>query len=448
MSEQMAVTIVDDKFDVRESLRQWLELSGYTPRTYESAEQALQDIDVDYPGIVISDLMLPGIDGLGFLRRIQMIDPQLPVIMITGYGRVKLAVEAMQLGAYDFLEKPFDPDRMADLAKRASQARSLTLENRALRRELSGIANLQNRLIGDSLAMRQLREEILDASQADGHVLITGEIGTGKSTIARALHACGPRQGKRFIVVNCDAFAEDELGRQLYGPLDEGLPLIDQSIGGSLCMEDFFALTPSVQARLLQRIEETKYRDRSPFRIIAVSNQQPEQESTASPIRQDLMDRIARVRIRVPQLRERPEDILPLFNQFTCMFSEDYGCLPPTITSEDAVLLLKSDFPGNVRQLIQVAERAVLSNRRGNFSLAELLSPGESSIQPTNPKGIGSLRQQLDAFEHMLIEFCMRQNHGLVAEVAKDLSIPRRTLNDKLVKYRLKRSDYQDRGAS
>ena len=448
MSEQMEVTIVDDKFDVRESLRQWLELSGYIPRTYESAEQALQDIDSDYPGIVISDVMLPGIDGLGFLRRIQMIDPQLPVIMITGYGKVRLAVEAMQLGAYDFLEKPFDPDRMADLAKRASQARSLTLENRALRRELSGIANLQNRLVGESSAMRQLREEILDASQADGHVLITGEIGTGKSTSARALHACGPRQGKRFIVVNCDAFAEDELGRQLFGPMDEGLPLIDQSLGGSLCMEDFFALSPPLQARLLQRIEETKFRDRAPFRIIAVSNQQSEQDSTDWLIRQDLIDRVARVRINVPPLRERSEDILPLFNRFTCMFSEDYGCLPPTVTPEDAVLLLNSDFPGNVRQLIQVAERAVLSNRRGNFSLAELLSPGEPSIPHTQSKGVGSLRQQLDAFEHMLIEISMRQNNGSVAEVAKDLSIPRRTLNDKLAKYRLKRSDYQDRSES
>jgi len=180
----MKIAIVDDERDMRQSISQWLALSGYDTQSFASATDALAAIDVDFPGIVISDIKMPGMDGIQFLRKLMGQDSTLPVILITGHGDVPMAVEAMRIGAFDFLEKPFDPERMSTLARKASNARRLTLDNRALRRELSDASLLMKKLIGKSSAMVRLREEILDISQADGHVLIDGETGTGKTLVA------------------------------------------------------------------------------------------------------------------------------------------------------------------------------------------------------------------------------------------------------------------------
>ena len=193
MSKAMKVAIVDDETDMRQSISQWLTLSGFETDTYASAEEALKGLGTDYPGIVVSDVRMPGMDGMQFLKKLKGIDSTLPVIMITGHGDVPMAVEAMRVGAFDFLEKPFNPDRMTELAKKATQARRLTLDNRALRRELSDGTALIKKLIGQSPVMERLKEDILDLGQADGHVLIEGETGPGKTLIAHALHAGGAR---------------------------------------------------------------------------------------------------------------------------------------------------------------------------------------------------------------------------------------------------------------
>ena len=177
---------------MRESVAQWLQLSGFEPVAFEAAEPALKVLGPDFAGVVISDIRMPGMDGMALLRRLQSIDPGLPVILMTGHGDVPMAVEAMRIGAFDFVEKPFDPDRLAELCQRGGEARARTLETRALRRELSDGSVLMRRLMGASPAVEKLRETILDVAQADGHVLILGETGTGKSLIALALHAGGP----------------------------------------------------------------------------------------------------------------------------------------------------------------------------------------------------------------------------------------------------------------
>ncbi|MDE2911797.1 MAG: sigma-54 dependent transcriptional regulator [Paracoccaceae bacterium] len=446
MIEQPVIAIVDDEKDVRESISQWLALSGYSLRTYAGAEQALRDINADFPGIIVSDFRMPGLDGIEFLRRLKAIDSQLPVIMITGHGDIPLAVTAMKSGAYDILEKPFEPDRLTELSRRAVEARCLILENRTLKRELSDGTVLSRKLVGTSQAMQHIREEILDASQADRHVMIRGEIGTGKSTIARALHACGPRQGKKIVTVNCDAFADDELSRQLFGPLDSGQPLLDQSLGGSLCLEAIHALPPGLQARLLERIETMENRDGSLLRIISVFNQDPDDGtgSAEAVIRRDLLDRLTAFQIFLPPLRQRGEDILTLFTHFTWLFSEEYGYSPPAVTANDAAHLIQADWPGNIRQVIQVAERAVLSNRRGGYSLGTLLSTGSGDPQvetETADNGL-SLRDNVDAFERMLIDHSMRRHSGSIDGVTDDLSVPRRALNEKLAKFGMNRADY------
>ena len=205
MAQAMKIAIVDDEQDMRQSISQWLALSGYDTETFSSAEDALKVLGPEYPGIVISDIKMPGMDGIQLLKKLMGADSTLPVIMITGHGDVPMAVEAMRVGAFDFLEKPFNPDRMSELAKRASNARRLTLDNRALRRELSGGTQIMNKLIGASPVMERLREDILDLGQADGHVLIDGETGTGKTLVAHALHAVGSRAGKKFVLVSCAA---------------------------------------------------------------------------------------------------------------------------------------------------------------------------------------------------------------------------------------------------
>ena len=200
------IEVLQGLYCVQYPISQWLALSGYETETYAKAEEALKVLGPDYPGIVVSDIKMPGMDGMQFLRKLKGLDSSLPVIMITGHGDVPMAVEAMRIGAFDFLEKPFNPDRMTELAKKATQARRLTLDNRALRRELSDGTALIKKLIGNSPAMERLKEDILDLGQADGHVLIEGETGTGKTLVAHALHAVGARATKKFVLVSCAAF--------------------------------------------------------------------------------------------------------------------------------------------------------------------------------------------------------------------------------------------------
>jgi DNA-binding NtrC family response regulator len=189
----MKIAIVDDEQDMRQSISQWLTLSGFETETYPSAEDALKSIGSDFPGVVVTDVKMPGHGRREFLKRLMAQDSGLPVIMITGHGDVPMAVDAMRIGAFDFLEKPFNPDKMTELAKKASQQRRMTLDNRALRRELSDGKAVMKKLIGSSPEMERLREDILDLGQADSHVLIDGETGTGKTLVAHALHAVGPR---------------------------------------------------------------------------------------------------------------------------------------------------------------------------------------------------------------------------------------------------------------
>jgi DNA-binding NtrC family response regulator len=355
-----------------------------------------------------------------------------------------MAVEAMRIGAYDFLEKPFDPERMAELAKRAIQTRRLTLENRALRRELSDGTVLLRKLMGSSPVMSRLREDILDLAQADGHVLITGETGTGKSLIAHALHACGPRQGKRFEQLNCAAFSEDDLMKRLFGPSETEVPLLDASLGGTLCLEDIDALPASVQARLLQALEEYDRGDDegSRLRIIAIANDLDGGTSLDEKLRQDLFYRLAAMEITPPPLRARGEDILTLFNRYTEGFAEEYGCDFPDVTAEDAAKLLQAAWPGNIRQLINLAERTVLQSRRGNFSIASILiEDGDAEIPNVVTEG-KPLKEHVEAFERMLIDNTMRRHKGSIQNVMGELSLPRRTLNEKMAKYGLTRANY------
>ncbi len=442
MSSALKIAIVDDEQDMRQSISQWLALSGYDTETFSSAEDALKNIGNNYPGIVVSDIKMPGMDGMQFLKRLMSQDSALPVIMITGHGDVPMAVEAMRVGAFDFLEKPFNPDRMTELAKRATVDRRLTLDNRALRKELSDGSALMKKLIGSSPAMERLREDILDLGQADGHVLIDGETGSGKTLTAHALHAVGPRAGKKFVMLSCAAYDEAALAAKLFEPVDSGdtLPLVEEARGGTLVLEDIEALPGTLQARLLQFINEQG--SPAETRIIAICNNQEPDKTCEDLIRSDLFYRLAAMRITTPPLRQRGEDVLTLFNRFAEQFAEDYGSDAPEVSAQEAAQLLQAPWPGNVRQLINIAERAVLQNRRGSGSIASLLMADNDEMGPVVTTEGKPLKEYVEAFERMLIDNTMRRHKGSIASVMEELCLPRRTLNEKMAKYGLQRSDY------
>ncbi|MFD1882349.1 sigma-54-dependent transcriptional regulator [Paracoccus pacificus] len=442
MTRTLKVAIVDDEPDMRESISQWLALSGFDTETFPSAEEALKTIGPDWPGVVISDIRMPGMDGMAFLKRLMGQDSGLPVIMITGHGDVPMAVEAMRLGAMDFMEKPFNPDRMTELAKKATNARRMTLDNRALRRDLSEGAQVMSKLVGSSPAMERLREDILDLGQADGHVLIDGETGSGKTLVAHALHAVGPRASRKFVPVSCAAYAPDALVARLFGPVEDGgaLPAVEEARGGTLCLEDIEALSEPLQARLLAFIADQG--SPAETRIIAISNARGEGRRLEDALRPDLFFRLGALKITIPPLRQRGEDILSLFTRMTEQFSEEYGCEPPQVTAQEAAQLLQAPWPGNVRQLINVAERAVLQNRRGSGSITSLLmADGEETAEATTTEG-KPLKEYVESFERMLIDNTMRRHKGSISSVMEELCLPRRTLNEKMAKYGLSRGDY------
>ncbi len=443
MAKAMKIAIVDDEKDMRQSISQWLALSGYDTEAFGSAEDALKSIGPDYPGIVVTDIRMPGMDGMQFLRKLMGADSALPVIMITGHGDVPMAVEAMRIGAYDFLEKPFNPDKMTALAKKAATARRLTLDSRALRRELSDGNELMKKLIGASPVMERLREDILDLGQADGHVLIDGETGTGKTLTAHALHAVGARAGKKFVLVSCSALEEQALSRRLFGPVldeDTTLPAIEEARGGTLVLEDIEALSDTLQARLLQAINEQG--TPAETRIIAICNLQDEGRTCEDALRSDLFYRLAALRLTLPPLRQRGEDILMLFTRLTDQFAEEYGCDSPKVSAQEAAQLLQAPWPGNVRQLINVAERAVLQSRRGSGTITSLLMSDGEELRPVMTTEGKPLKEYVEAFERMLIDNTMRRHKGSIASVMKELCLPRRTLNEKMAKYGLQRADY------
>ena len=442
MSKAMKIAIVDDEKDMRQSISQWLALSGFDTETFASAEDALKGLTSDYPGIVVSDIKMPGMDGMQLLKRLKSVDSTLPVIMITGHGDVPMAVEAMRIGAFDFLEKPFNPDRMTELAKKATQARRLTLDNRALRRELSDGSALMSKLIGSSPAMERLKEDILDLGQADGHVLIEGETGTGKTLVAHALHAVGARGAKKFVLLSCSAYDEDTLARRLFGPVqdEDPIPAMEDARGGTLVLEDIEALSSPMQSRLLTAINEQG--SPAETRIVAISNLQELDKTAESVLRPDLFYRLAALRITVPPLRQRGEDILTLFTRLSDQFADEYGCDAPEVSAQEAAQLLQAPWPGNVRQLINVAERAVLQNRRGTGSIASLLMADSDDSRPAMTTEGKPLKDFVDAFERMLIDNTMRRHKGSIVAVMEELCLPRRTLNEKMAKYNLQRSDY------
>ena len=435
------VAIIDDEKDIRESISQWLTLTGYETDVFPDADSALKIIGNGYPGVVISDIRMPGLDGMELLQRLTRLDPEIPVILITGHGDVPMAVQAMRIGAYDFLEKPFEPEKISKLTLSAMKLRQTSLELVKFKKDFSGISKDLTKLIGVSRVWKRITEKLIEVGSANRHLLIKGETGVGKTMLAHTFSGANPRSYKDPLVVSCNIFLSPEVvdNASFLSLVNEKLLLIESARGGDLVLEDIEKLPSQFQDWLLKFLND---RIGSGTRIISIDNSISKDDESANTLRKDLYFRLADLIIDIPPLRERPEDTLALFNHYLSLYSSEYGLQEIQLTTDDVFKISKFPWPGNIRQLNSVVEKFVSGNQRGYVSLSSILIDDNSKlISHYNEEG-RPLKEYVDSFEKMLITNAMQRYQGSISLVMKELKLPRRTLNEKMAKYNLQRSDY------
>ncbi len=448
------VYLVDDDAEMRAATAQWLELSGYEVESFPDAPTALNQLTREFDGVVVSDIRMPKMDGMVFLSRLHNLDPDLPVVLLTAHGDVQMAVDAMQKGAYDFIEKPFEPEHLLDVVQRAGEKRRLVMENRELRRRLSGVADIEQRLIGNSAGIRRLREEILDIADTDAPVLIQGETGTGKEVVARCLHEFGARKEGKYVAVNCGAVPENIFESELFGHERGAFTGADRlrigrfeyAQGGILFLDEIGTMPLPLQVKVLRALQEREVvrigsNEAQPIdiRLISATNKDLLTKCAAGTFREDLYYRINVVELRVPPLREREEDILLLFDYFAVQAAENYNRPENSLLDADIGLLMNHDWPGNVRELKNIAERYVLSSIPKGQRLASVLRYPNQDI-PT--REISSLQNLMRNYERLLLEQTLLRHKGDVQAVMDALDLPRRTLNEKMTRHNLERKNF------
>jgi len=446
IDSRIQVVLIDDDPHLRAALGQTLDLAGLKVLPLTEANGLAERIERDWPGVVVSDIRMPGIDGLELLTQLHTLDPELPVLLITGHGDVPLAVQAMRAGAYDFLEKPFASDALLDSVRRALDLRRLVLDNRSLRLALSDRQQLSTRLIGQSASMLRLREQIgaLAATKAD--VLILGETGAGKEVVARALHDLSNRRAGPFVAINAGALAESVVESELFGhepgaftgAQKRRIGKFEFANGGTLFLDEIESMSLDVQVKLLRLLQERVVErlggnQQIPLdiRVIAATKEDLRQTADQGRFRADLYYRLNVAPLKIPPLRERGEDALMLFQHFADSASMRHGLPKHELQPGQRALLLRHTWPGNVRELQNVAERFALG--------LELALEGNEV--PNMPTGGGGLSEQVESFERSLIAAELTRPHSSVRSLAEALGLPRKTLHDKLRKHGLSFGD-------
>ena len=439
------VILIDDDPHLRQALYQTLDLAGLNVLPLAEANGLAERIGRDWPGVVVSDIRMPGMDGLELLAQLHGQDPELPVLLITGHGDVPLAVQAMRAGAYDFLEKPFASDALLDSVRRALALRTLVLDNRSLRLALSDRQLLSTRLVGVSPAMLRLREQIgaLAATKAD--VLILGETGSGKEVVARALHDLSSRRNGPFVAINAGALAESVVESELFGhepgaftgAQKRRIGKFEFANGGTLFLDEIESMSLDVQVKLLRLLQERVVERLGgnqliplDIRVIAATKEDLRQSADQGRFRADLYYRLNVAPLRIAPLRERGEDALMLFDYLAGEASVRHDLTPNVLQPAQRALLLRHNWPGNVRELQNVAERFALG--------LELALDDSADGQPSASNGVpGGLSEQVEHFEKSLIAAELERSHSSMRSLAEALGVPRKTLHDKLRKHGL-----------
>ncbi|KAI3592604.1 Two component, Sigma-54 Specific, central transcriptional regulator of acidic amino acid uptake [Cupriavidus sp. U2] len=435
----LTVLIVEDDADVRLGCEQALRLEGIATRAVGSAEAALREAEAGFAGIVVSDIHLPGADGMALLRELGARDAALPVIMITGHGDVSLAVQAMKQGAYDFLEKPFSPERLVATCRRALDKRRLALEVADLRARLAGREGLAARLIGHSPAIERLRQMIAGVGDTAANVLIHGETGTGKELVARWLHEASGRRAKHFVPINCGGLPEQLFESEIFGheagaftgAAKRRIGKIEHAEGGTLFLDEIESMPMPMQIKLLRVLQERvveRLGSNQPVpvntRVVAATKADLRALADASQFRADLYYRLNVVTLELPPLRERREDVPLLFEHFLAQAALRFEreAVPPT--PAEMAALVAYPWPGNVRELRNLAERHVLGLG---------CDPAQGGAAPEALP----LPQAVEQFERALIADALRRHAGNLTRAGEALGVAKTTLFDKVRKYGL-----------
>lgn len=450
MSEQeYTVLILDDEPHIGTVLSQLFELEGISAKASTQPKEILRHLSRDWMGVVITDVNMPGMDGISVMQQIKQLDADLPVILITGFGDIAMAVSAVKQGAYDFLEKPFNNEHILDVVKRALDKRSLTLENRKLKQELESQSLPGPRILGNSPGIRQMRHLIHQVLDTPADILIEGETGTGKELVARYLHDHSPRHGANFVAINCGAIPENIIESELFGAEAGAFTGADKTRigkfeyanGGTLFLDEIESTPMALQVKLLRVLEDRRVERLGSnksialdIRVIAATKVDLKELCRQGSFREDLFYRLNLVTVAIPPLRERREDIPLLFLHFARIASARYHKALIALGGEQQARLSTHEWPGNVRELRNLAERYVLLGAEAAFA-------GAIGSSDSLQSGM-SLTQRVEFFERLLIEEALAHNKGSIKLTMEQLELPRKTLYDKMRKYGLERKNY------
>ena len=439
------ILVVDDESGIRQSLKGVLEDEGYKSAVAESAEACLDLLNKRAFDVVLLDVWLPGMDGLEALEKIRELDNAPEVIMISGHGTIETAVRATKLGAYDFLEKPLSLDKTLILVKHAIDAKRLREENRDLKKQLTP----RSVIVGESIPMKALRQQIQVMAPTNGRVLIYGESGTGKELVAHAIHAQSQRKDETFVEVNCAAIPEDLIESELFGHEKGSFPgatadkegKFQKANGGTLFLDEVGDMSLKTQSKVLRTLDEQRFApvgSEEPItvdaRVIASTNKDLEEEISRGNFREDLFYRLNVIPFSVPPLRERKEDVVLLARHFLKEFSAAYGRRQREITDDAVETLMRYAWPGNVRELRNVIERIVIMNPTTTRFDPKHLPPLLHRDGGRRGSGaeFSTLHQARAAYERDYILKKLDDNHGNISRTAEVLGLERSHLYRKM----------------
>ncbi len=438
--DKARILLVDDDDDLRHALTQGLEIDGFNVASFAHAHEVLEHINTGFYGVIVSDMAMGGMDGNTLLQKVMEIDASVPLILITGHGDVGMAVTCMRAGAYDFIEKPLATSHLSAVILRGIEKRRLVLENRTLRENLDLESSLDKSFVGRHPSIVEVRAKISMLATTDIDILLTGETGTGKDVVARALHEEGTRKNGPFVAINCGALPHEIIESELFGheagaftgAQKKRIGKMEHANGGTLFLDEIESMPMDLQVKLL-RVVENRTIERLgsntiiplDIRLVAASKADLKQASAKGEFRQDLYFRLDVASINLPPLRARGSDILVLFYHLTRRARARFRREIPEVTSALEAQLIAHDWPGNVRELRNAADRFVLG--------LDLGLGGASQENLGRTLGVKvALSEQMSQFERAIIQGEIAHNQGSLKATYEALNISRKSLYEKM----------------